>query len=117
MFFCFFAEIGIGTLFSSTISNGIIEYYSFPFPADGITLSLSVSSGYINCYASDRFRNPNQNAYDWVVSVRDYMEVYLVPRVSTRRVLYVSFLGIDMLNVFQAQSSPGNTLTVGKLFS
>lgn len=80
----------------------------------GVTLNMSVSSGYIKCYASDRFRNPNQNAYDWFVAVEDYMEVYLVPQDPTRTALYVSFLGVNTVNIYQAQSSLDNTLTVGE---
>ena len=104
-------------MIGDTISNGSIKFYSVPFPANGITLALTVSSGYVNCYASDRYRNPNQYEYDWFVDVRSYWEVYFDPRVISRpvgNILYVSFLGINAANIYQVNSSSGDTLTAGK---
>ena len=104
-------------MFGNTISNGVIKFYSLPFPANGLTLNLTISSGYIYCYVSDRFRNPNQYMYDWFIDVRDYWEVYADPRVLARSAgsfLYVSFFGVNIANAYQAESAQGNTLTVGK---
>ena len=103
-------------MIGDTISNGTIKFYSIPFFASGITLNLTVSSGYVNCYISDRFRNPNQYMYDMFIDVRSYWEVYLDPQVLSGTIgdfLYVSFLGVDALSIYQAESSLGNTLTVG----
>lgn len=55
--------------------------------------------------------------YDWSVDVTDYWESYLDPRVLSRTpgsILYVSFFGINTANVYLAESSEGNTLTVGE---
>lgn len=104
-------------MFGNTISNGVIKFYSLPFPTNGLTLNLTISSGYVYCYASDRFRNPNQYMYDWFINVRDYWEVYLDPRTLSRPAgsfLYVSFLGVNTANIYQAESVQGNTLTVGE---
>lgn len=112
--------MNIGIAIGDTISGGIIKFYSFPFPSNGITLSLTVRSGYVNCYASDRYRNPDQNQYDWFVEVRNYFELYLDPRMISRPVgsfLHVSFLGVDLTNVYQVNSSSGDTLTVGKPYT
>ena len=103
-------------MIDNTISSGVIKFYSMPFSTSGITLALTVPSGYVNCYASDRYRNPNQYMYDWFVDVRDYWEVYLDPRVLSRPVgsnLYVSFLGIDATNIFRVNTSSADTRTVG----
>ena len=111
------ADINIGTVFRDTISSGIIKFYSLPFPADGLTLNVTVSSGYINCYVSDRFRNPNQYMYDQFIAVMDYWEVYLDPQTlssSAGSILYVSFLGVNAVNAYQVESFLGNTLTVGE---
>lgn len=113
------SDVSIGTVVGDTIANGIIKFYSFPFPTNGITLSLTVPSGYVNCYASDRYRNPNQYEYDWFVDVRNYWEIFLDPQVLMRPVgsfLYVSFLGVNPANVYQVNSSSGNILTVGESF-
>lgn len=113
----FHTDVNVGTMIGDTIPNGIIRFYSFPFPSTGITLSLTVTSGYVNCYASDRYRNPDQYQYDWFVDVRNYFELYLDPRAISRpvgRFLYVSFLGVDSTNVYQVNSTSGDTLTVGK---
>lgn len=114
----FSIDIGIGGVIGDTISNGVIKFYSLPFPVDGLTLNLTVTAGYINCYISDRFRNPNQYMYDWFIDVNDYWEVYIDPQTLSRTpgsFLYVSFLGVVTTNVYRAESSLGNTLTVGKL--
>ena len=50
------------------------------------------------------------------IDVRSYWEVYLDPQVLSGTIgdfLYVSFLGVDALSIYQAESSLGNTLTVG----
>ena len=111
-------DFSIGAVIGDTISNGVIKFYSLPFPANGVTLSLTVTSGYINCYASDRYRNPNQYEYDWFVVVRNYWEVFLDPSVISRPVgsfLYVSFQGVSTANIYLVNSSAGDYLTVGKL--
>ena len=111
------ADISIGSVFGDTISNEVVKFYSFPFPGNGLTLNWSLSSRYIDCYASDRYRNPNQYMYDWFVEVRDYWETFFDPRDLSRTAgsfLYVSFLGVDTTNTYQAESFIGNTLTVGE---
>ena len=113
----FATDINIGTVFGDTISNGVIKFYSLPFSAGGLTFNLTVSSGYISCYISDRFRNPNQYMFDQFIIVRDYYEVYLDPQTlsgTQGRYLYVSFLGGNSVNVYQAQSFLGDALTVGE---
>lgn len=113
-------DVSIGSVVGDTIANGIIKFYSLPFPSNGVTLSLTVTSGYVNCYASDRYRNPNQYQYDWFVDVRNYFEIYLDPRVISRPVgsfLYVSFLGIGSSNIYQVNTSSGDILTVGKPYT
>lgn len=115
---CIDADFGIGAVIGDTISNGVIKFYSLPFPANGITLSLTVTSGYVNCYASDRYRNPNEYEYDWFVAIRDYWEVFLDPNAISRPLgsfLYVSFQGINTSNVYLVNSSSGDYLTIGKL--
>jgi hypothetical protein len=110
-------DLSIGSVFGNTIPSGVIKFYSLPFPANGLTLNITISSGYVYCYASDRFRNPNQYMYDWYIDVRDYWEVYLDPRSLSRPVgsfLYVSFFGVNAANVYLAESAQGDTLTVGK---
>ena len=110
-------DLSIGTVFGNTISNGVIKFYSLPFPAEGLTLNLTVSSGYVYCYVSDRFRNPNQYMYDWYIDLRDYWEFYFDPRALSRSAgsfLYVSFFGVNAANIYLAESAQGNTLTVGE---
>lgn len=119
MLVCIAADFGIGAVIGDTISNRVIKFYSLPFPASGITLSLTVTSGYVNCYASDQYRNPNEYEYDWFVAIRDYWEVFLDPSAISRPLgsfLYVSFQGISTSNVYLVNSSSGDYLTVGKLF-
>ena len=100
-----------------TILQGGIKFYSSPFYSNGTTLKLTVTTGTINCYASDRFRNPNQYEYDWTVEVRDYWEIYIDPLMLSRpaeSILYVSFLGLNVSNTYQVNISSGNTLTLGE---
>ena len=112
-----FTDVSIGSRISDSIGNGIVKFYSLPFPSFGITLALTVTSGYVNCYASDRYRNPNQYSYDWFVNVRNYWEVYIDPRDISRPVgsfLYIAIVGANATNMYQVNSSSGDTLTVGK---
>ena len=107
------SEAAIG----DTVLQGGIKFYSSPFFINGTTLKLTVTTGTINCYASDRFRNPNQYEYDWTVEVRDYWEIYIDPLTLSRpaeSILYVSFLGLDVSNAYQVDISSGNTLTLGE---
>ena len=100
-----------------TILQGRVKFYSSPFYSNGTTLKLTVTTGTINCYASDRFRNPNQYEYDWTVEVRDYWEIYIDPLMLSRpaeSILYVSFLGLNVSNTYQVNISSGNTLTLGE---
>ena len=104
-------------IIGGTILQGGINFYSLPFYSNGTTLKLTVTTGTINCYASDRFRNPNQYEYDWTVEVRDYWEIYIDPLMLSRsaeNILYVSFLGLTVSNTYQVNISSGNTLTVGE---
>ena len=114
------AGVNIGAVFSETISTAVIKFYSLPFRANGITLNVTVTSGYVYCYASDRFRNPNQYMYDWIINVNNYWEVYLNPSLLSRpqgSILYVSFYGVDSSNVYLAQTHLGNALTDGEFSS
>lgn len=107
------SEAAIG----DTVLQGGIKFYSSPFFTNGTTLKLIVIIGTINCYASDRFRNPNQYEYDWTVEVRDYWEIYFDPLTLPRpaeSILYMSFLGLDISNTYQVDISSGNTLTLGE---
>ena len=78
-----------------------------------------MTSGYVNCYASDRYRNPNQYSFDWYVGIGSYWEVYIDPGDISRPVgsfLYVSIVGANASNTYQVNSSTGDVLTVGKHF-
>ena len=112
-------DVGSEAIIGGTISQGVIKFYSTPFFANGTTLKLTVTTGIMNCYASDRFRNPNQYEYDWTVEIRDYWEIYIDPLMLLRPVesiLYVSFLGLNISSTYQVNISSGNTLTVGELY-
>ena len=90
-----------------TIEEGKRVYFQFPFPTDGVTIQLNITTGSVICYASDRYQNPNEaQGYDWKVEVSAYADVFLDPSLLSRSVGAIVYVGIEGVSV-------SNTFTLG----
>ena len=102
----------MGTAITSSIGYGNINYYQYYFPTNGITFTLNVGIGTINCYASDRFQNPNEERYDWKIVVSGYADFFIDPNLLDRTLgsdIYVSLQGVESSNTFMLGSTTGDT--------
>ena len=72
-------------------------YFEFPFPTYGVTIQLTVSSGYVICFASDIYRNPNEaQGYTWRIEVSGFEDIFLDPLLlsyTPGSVVYVAIEG------------------------
>ena len=95
-----------------TVGEGERLYYQFDFPSDGVTITLNISLGYVICYASDRYRNPNEvQGYDWRIEVGGYADTFLDPNLLSRSagtIVYVAIEGSNRLNQFTLGNTEGD---------
>ena len=107
----------ISTVITRSIGSGSILYYNLPYLSDGVTLTLSVSSGRIICYGSVSVRNPSESNYNWKVDTTGSEEVYLDPallsRVDRPRV-FIALVGMSGSNTFTLNSTRGGSSAVGQ---
>ena len=111
--------MSVGTALTSSIGAGSINYYQYSFPSNGITITLNVGTGIINCYASDRFQNPNEERYDWKIVVSGYSDVFIDPSLLDRTPgsnLYVGLQGVESSNTFTLDSATGDMRGEYRLF-
>lgn len=82
---------------SSSLTNGQILYYQYGFSSSGLTIRLTISSGYVICYASDLIQNPNDDqGYVWRVTSSGFIDTFLDPSSLNRpagTTLYVALEG------------------------
>lgn len=97
---------------TDTVEEGTRVYYQFQFPSDGVTIILNVTSGYVICYASDRYQNPNEaQGYDWKIEVSGYADIYLNPSYLSRSAgstVYVAIEGVNASNHFTLGNDEGD---------
>ena len=97
---------------TDTVEEGTRVYYQFQFPSDGVTIILNVTSGYVICYASDRYQNPNEaQGYDWRIEVSGYADIYLNPSYLSRSAgstVYVAIEGVNASNHFTLGNDEGD---------
>lgn len=108
--------LAISSVLSRTLGNGGIVYYNLPYPSNGLTLTLSVTSGRIICYGSISIRNPTESNYDWKVDTTGREEAYLDPailsRVDRSRV-FIALVGGSNSNSFTLNSTRGGSSAIG----
>ena len=95
-----------------TVGKGQRAYFQFDFPSSGVTITLNISSGYVVCYASDRYRNPNEvQGYDWRIEVGGYADTFLDPSLLLRSpgtTVYVAIEGNSTSNQFTLGNTEGD---------
>lgn len=108
--------LSISSVISRTLGNGGIVYYNLPYPSNGLTLTLTVTSGRIICYASVSVRNPTESNYEWKVDTTGREEAYLDPAILSRvdrpRV-FIALIGGSSSNRFTLNSTRGGSSAVG----
>ena len=104
--------ISTNTTSTNTVGKGERVYYQFDFPGNGVTITLNVTFGYIVCYVSDRYRNPNEaQGYDWRVEVSGYSNTFLDPSLLSRTpgpIVYISIEGNYSSNQFTLGNIEGD---------
>ena len=86
-----------------SLTGGQWAYFNFPYPSEGITITLTVTSGTVNCYASLLNRRPHASNYTWTISTSGTNDLYLDPEIVTsviRSRVFVSIQGISSSNIF-----------------
>ena len=82
-------------------------YYNLLYPSEGATVSLTVTSGRIICYASLSNRRPHGSNYTWTIQSSSSDDLYLDPEmVATipRSRVFVSIQGVSSTNTFSLTS-------------
>ena len=104
--------VATNTTSTGTVRKGERIYYRFTFLTSGVTITLNVIGGFVVCYASDRYRNPNEaQGYDWRIEVGGYADVYLDPSLLSRTpgaTLYVAIEGVNTSNHFTLGNTEGD---------
>lgn len=102
-------QIAVNGTSTDTVEHGDRKYFQFPFPSYGVTLRLTVSTGYVICYASDRYANPNQEqGYDWRIEVSSFADVFLDPSLLSRTPGTTIYVAIEGYN-----NGASSTFTLG----
>lgn len=105
-------QVAVNSSSSDTVGYGERSYFQFPFPSYGVTIQVSVSVGYVICYASDRYQNPNAvQGYDWRIEISSYSDVFLDPSLLSRPVgstVYVAIEGSSTSNTFTLGNTEGD---------
>ena len=83
---------------SSSVGSGELQYYQYPFPSNGLTVTLNVGTGRVYCYVSVTIQNPNEaQGYDWKVEATGYTDVFIDPLLvggSAGEYVYVGIEGL-----------------------
>ena len=110
----------IGGISTGLPSAGQYVYFWFSaWSSSGVTVSITLSSGSVVCYASDRFQTPsNLPGYsDWTLTItNEYTEMFIDPSTLGRPIgsfLSFAFLGQQSLNNFTIQVDSGRVLSTG----
>lgn len=109
-------EIFVGTPVSEVVARGQLSYFIYPFPNDGLTVRVEVSSGGVWCYASDIDHNPGQLSYIWRLFISEYDDSFIDPTTLGRvsgEFLYIGIEGVDSSNNFTLDSTTGDTSITG----
>ena len=106
------SSVATGSAVTGTLSaGGVSVYYQYPFSSNGITIFLNVGAGTVNCYASDRYQNPNEELYDWIVVVSGYQDVFIDPSLLDRPAgssVYIGLQGVESYNTFTLNTTVGD---------
>lgn len=113
--------LSFGGIGSGLPGSGQYVYFWLPsWTSSGVTVSITLNSGYLICYASDRYQTPSSlpGYADWVVTINsEYTETFIDPSSLGRprgSFLSFAFLGQQSVNNFTIQIDSGRVLTTGK---
>lgn len=112
-------------LYSESVQSSLISadwyayfWWSSSWNSAGVTVSTTLNSGSLICYASDQYQTPSPGYANWTFnSTNDYTEVFLSP-FTDRQIgsfLSIACLGKQSTNSFFIQGDYGRVLTTGML--
>ena len=108
IFNCLFSARNLGDTTSSTLTSGQSVYYNLPYPSEGITVTITVTSGTVVCYASLVNRQPHASNYTWTIQASSRtVDLFLDPQAVSsipRSRVFVSVRGISSTNAFSLTS-------------
>ena len=97
------AALNLGDMASSAVSSGQRVYYNLPYPAEGITITITVTSGTVACYASLVNRRPHSSNHTWTIQSSGTVDLFLDPATVSsvpRSRVFVTIQGIGSTNAF-----------------
>ena len=101
--------INIGIVGTGSVNQGERQFFQFPFPLDGLTIGISVTSGSVVCYSSDQIQNPTSTqGYDWRIETDGYADVYIDPDLLNRnpgQYIYAAIEGLESGSNFSLNST------------
>lgn len=105
-------SLGIGIVGMGSVDQGERLFYKCPFPVVGLTIGLTVTSGRVVCYISDRYRNPTSTqGYDWRIESDGYTDVYIDPELLNRdpgQYMYIAVEGLASNCDFSLNTTEGD---------
>lgn len=105
-------SLGIGIVGTGSVDQGERLFYKCPFPVVGLTVGLTVTSGRVVCYISDRYRNPtSMQGYDWRIESDGYKDVYIDPELLNRdpgQNVYIAVEGLESNCDFSLNTTEGD---------
>lgn len=116
-----YTALSLGAVTTGTLNSASTLYYNIPYPLEGITLSFTVISGMIVCYASVTTTNPSTSNHIWTVQSSGNADLYLDPtsigQVSRYSQVFLSIGGLSSTNSFSlttvaGQHSSGKSIKV-----
>lgn len=103
--------LSLGAVNTNTLNSASTSYYNIPYPLEGITLSFTVTSGMIACYASVTTTNPSASKHIWTVQSSGNADLYLDPinigQVSRYSRVFLSIHGLNSTNSFTLTTVAG----------
>ena len=106
-----YTALSLGTVMTRTVNSASVLYYNIPYPLEGITLSFTVTSGTIVCYASVTTTNPTTSNHIWTVQSSGNAYLYLDPtdigQVSRYSQVFFSIRGLSSTNSFSLTTLAG----------
>ena len=100
-----------------SLQQGEQVRWQFDVPVNGITFSLTVNEGRVECYASTQTTAPNDAFYEWKLATSSTSSVRIMPSPGSNANMngfdnatvpvFMTIIGTNELNAFSLQSSMG----------
>lgn len=103
--------LSLGAVITNTLNSASTSNYNIPYPLEGITLSFTVTSGTVVCYASVNTSNPSTSDHIWAIQSSGNTDFYLDPtniaQGSRYSRVFLSISGLSSTNSFSLTTVAG----------